>query len=115
MNTSTKCLRRFKYGQVYSKAISQKIQDPVKYLMMFEFVVAIGANQDPCSQIFAGFQPYSEPETKAVSTFVKGIEDRVTLFLTVHSYGQLWMAPWGYTKELPDNYDELVRFLSVKY
>lgn len=32
-------------------------------------------------------------------------------YLTYHSYGQYLFTPWGYTSDLPDDYNELVREL----
>ena len=29
-------------------------------------------------------------------------------FMTLHSYGQLWLLPYGYTPDDPPTYDELV-------
>jgi len=34
---------------------------------------------------------------------------RVKCYISFHSYGQLWLIPWGYTTERPPDYDELVR------
>ncbi len=70
--------------------------------------VAVGASEDPCVWSFAGWTPFSEPETKAVADFILAVESRVQLYLSLHSYGQLWMTPWGYTKHLPDDFMKLV-------
>ncbi len=85
----------------------------VPYLLL-HVNTAVGASQDPCSNTFAGWTPFSEPECQAVADFLVDAGDRVTVFLTIHSYGQLWMAPWGYTYEFPDDYTELVCILHVR-
>jgi len=35
--------------------------------------------------------------------------DRLKLYIALHSYSQLWLIPWGYTKEHPADYNDLVR------
>ena len=32
------------------------------------------------------------------------------IFLTTHSYSQLWMTPWGYTFDNHTNYERMVCF-----
>lgn len=58
---------------------------------------------------FCGTGPVSEPETKAVSSFIESEKENIVCFLTMHSYGQLILTPYGYTKNKPSNYEELVR------
>jgi len=71
--------------------------------------MTIGASNNPCSETYAGPAAYSEPEAKAVADFMMTMNGTWELFITLHTYGQLWMAPWGYTKDLPDDYNELTR------
>lgn len=65
----------------------------------------------PCSITYPGAYPYSEPETAAVNNYILDLITTVDLqaFITLHSYSQLWMTPWGYTTDLPENYNELMR------
>lgn len=35
-------------------------------------------------------------------------------YLTYHSYGQMWLYPWGYTSSLPADWQELVSSQSIK-
>lgn len=69
---------------------------------------SIGFQDDPCSDIFPGRKPFSEPETKALSDFVMSKNGTWKLFLTLHSYGQLLMAPYGYTTHKPDGYEQMM-------
>ncbi|KAE8751722.1 hypothetical protein FOCC_FOCC001570 [Frankliniella occidentalis] len=55
----------------------------------------VGASDDPCSESYAGPRPFSEPETRAVAAFISRRRERVQLFVTLHSYGQLWLIPDG--------------------
>lgn len=68
----------------------------------------IGSNVDnPCSQIYAGKRPFSEVETKNLASYLYSIRHRLKGYIDFHSYGQLWMCPWGYKKELPPRYHKL--------
>jgi len=75
-----------------------------------------GTSTDKCSDIYIGPEPFSEPETLAVKTF---IENKAaagvnwTSYFAVHSYSQMWLVPWGWTYDLPPTYDELKEFGQV--
>ncbi|XP_001949019.4 carboxypeptidase B [Acyrthosiphon pisum] len=68
----------------------------------------VGASQDPCSDTFAGSHAFSEPETRAVSDFILDHRDRIQVYLTLHSYSQMWLVPWSHTKKLADDYDDMM-------
>ena len=70
-------------------------------------VTGKGAHDDKCSHLYHGPYPFSEPEVKGVASFLSTINN-LKGFIDFHSYGQLWMTPWGYTKELPKDFDEQV-------
>lgn len=71
--------------------------------------MTIGASSDPCSATYAGPYANSEPEAVAQSKFILSRNGTWDLFITLHTYGQLWMAPYGYTKTRPENYDSLAK------
>jgi len=75
----------------------------------WHFAAAVyGTSKDPCSDIYGGPKPFSEPETKALSDFILARNGTWKVYLTLHSYSQMWMAPYGYTRKKPDNYESLV-------
>lgn len=39
--------------------------------------------------------------------FILTIADRTRIYLALHSYGQYFLTPWGYTPDLPEDYDQL--------
>ncbi len=57
---------------------------------------------------YRGPGPFSEPETDAIRNFLEGpgSEDRnITISPSYHSWGNLWLYPWGYVLEdTPENY-----------
>ncbi|KAK1336591.1 hypothetical protein QTO34_002624 [Cnephaeus nilssonii] len=70
---------------------------------------SIGASKNCTDLTFCGTEPASEPETKAVSSFIESKKKDIVCFLTIHSYGQLILMPYGYTKNKPSNYEELIQ------
>lgn len=50
---------------------------------------------------FKGEKPFSEPETCALRNWMEKLRPQLLLFISLHSYGQAIMYPWGYTRELP--------------
>lgn len=55
-----------------------------------------GASSDPCSETYAGPKSFSEPEAIVVRDLIRGLADRGKMYLTVHSYGNYILYPWGY-------------------
>ncbi|KAH8411899.1 hypothetical protein KR222_001361 [Zaprionus bogoriensis] len=67
-----------------------------------------GASSNPCSETFAGLEPWSEPETKALSDYLTEIKDKFSVYISFHSYGQWMLSPYGHNKtEFPENFDDL--------
>ncbi|NXG22026.1 CBPA1 Carboxypeptidase, partial [Grallaria varia] len=55
-----------------------------------------GASANPCSETYHGPYANSEPEVKAIVDFVKG-HGNIKAFISIHSYSQLLLYPYGYT------------------
>ncbi|TDG52921.1 hypothetical protein AWZ03_000464 [Drosophila navojoa] len=66
-----------------------------------------GASSDPCSQTYAGPKAFSEPEAIVVRDLIHSLADRGKMYLTVHSYGNYILYPWGYIDLLPDTWEDL--------
>ncbi|KAK5981948.1 hypothetical protein GCK32_020776 [Trichostrongylus colubriformis] len=67
-----------------------------------------GANRSPCSNIYAGSRPFSEPEIVGLRDLVTWQIPNLVIYASLHSYGQLLLSPWGYTQARPDNYIDQV-------
>jgi len=52
----------------------------------------------------------SEPEVQGVANFLQSQRHRLAGYLDVHSYCQILMFPWGYTKRRNKDYEELVHY-----
>lgn len=63
-----------------------------------------GASDDPCSNIYKGVGPFSEPEVQAVKAAVDAVIDEpetdLSLYVSYHSFSQLILFPWCYTTNI---------------
>jgi carboxypeptidase A len=68
-----------------------------------------GSSTNPCTDTFAGNQSFSEPETLAMSQLYTRISPKTEMYLSLHSYGQLILFPYGYTNARIPQYNEYMR------
>ena len=80
-----------------------------------------GSSSYPCDQTYRGPSPGSEPETSAIENYMKQIfldqrrDDDVTpaplsstgTMVSLHSYGELILWPWGWTDLKAPNHEQL--------
>ncbi|VTJ89115.1 Hypothetical predicted protein [Marmota monax] len=66
-----------------------------------------GASSSPCSDSYHGPRANSEVEVKSIVDFIKS-HGEFKAFITLHSYSQLLMYPYGYKCTKSDNFDELM-------
>uniref|UniRef100_A0A8C7ZK11 Carboxypeptidase A1 n=1 Tax=Oryzias sinensis TaxID=183150 RepID=A0A8C7ZK11_9TELE len=55
-----------------------------------------GASSNPCSETYRGPSAHSESEVKAIVDFVVAHKN-IKAFVTIHSYSQMLLYPFGYT------------------
>nr|XP_034834978.1 carboxypeptidase A1-like [Maniola hyperantus] len=67
-----------------------------------------GSSEDPGNIFFRGPQPFSEPETAAVKRVILESGTNFKVFLSLHSYGEVIIFPWGYTGDSCPDYVELL-------
>ncbi|XP_049877356.1 carboxypeptidase B-like [Pectinophora gossypiella] len=74
-----------------------------------------GVSHNPCDkETYAGPRPFSEPETIIVKRIMLEYRDRIKLYLSLHSYGQYLVYPWGYTRDrLPKRWRKLDRLAKI--
>lgn len=66
-----------------------------------------GASSNPCTDTYRGKFANSEVEVKSIVDFVKS-HGNIKAFVSIHSYSQLLLYPYGYKAEPAPNRDELV-------
>ncbi|XP_059183962.1 carboxypeptidase B2 [Centropristis striata] len=67
-----------------------------------------GASDEPCSEIYCGAFPESEPESQAVADFLRSHKDSVQLYISIHSYSQMLLFPYSCTLEEAENHKDLL-------
>ncbi|NXH52084.1 CBPA1 Carboxypeptidase, partial [Rhabdornis inornatus] len=65
-----------------------------------------GASSSSCSETYHGPYPNSEPEVKSIVDFVKS-HGNIKAFVSIHSYSQLLLYPYGYTYTAVPDQQEL--------
>ncbi|XP_041984629.1 carboxypeptidase B-like [Aricia agestis] len=60
-----------------------------------------GVSKNPCDgETYAGPKPFSEIETQMVRNVMLENQKRLKLYVSLHSYGNYLVYPWGYTGEI---------------
>jgi murein tripeptide amidase MpaA len=69
-----------------------------------------GTSSSPCSDIYTGPSALSEPSCMALSQYLQANKDTIKGYLTMHSYGQDFLVPYGYSVPTvyPPDYNELL-------
>uniref|UniRef100_A0A915HRN5 Zinc carboxypeptidase A 1 n=1 Tax=Romanomermis culicivorax TaxID=13658 RepID=A0A915HRN5_ROMCU len=57
-----------------------------------------GASDDPCEEIFKGQTAFSEPESRSIRDFVASHLSTIDAYVTLHTYSQMWIYPYGNRK-----------------
>lgn len=60
----------------------------------------VGASKNPCSESYCGSAAFTEACVRLSAEYVKENKN-IVAFIDFHSYGQLWMRPYGYTGNEP--------------
>lgn len=68
-----------------------------------------GSSSDPCSDVYMGPRAFSEPETLAAKAFVES-HLNIKMLLTLHTFSELVLYPWGYTDDPLSNVRDLATF-----
>lgn len=58
----------------------------------------IGASTNQCEENYQGDRPLSEPETQIIDNIMEKIKHECKLYLTLHSFGNYLLYPWGFTR-----------------
>jgi len=71
-----------------------------------------GASPNPCSETFFGASPFSEACVANLAKYLTSLGPNLKGYIAVHAYSQLWMTPWGWTSQLPRDF-QLQNSLSI--
>lgn len=63
----------------------------------------VGTSSNPCMETYGGSKAFSEIETRLVRDILDQYLNRMTLYITIHSYGSMILYPWGNDGSLSNN------------
>lgn len=66
-----------------------------------------GVSKNPCNDVYPGSHAFSEIEMKSYADYLKSLENKVHTFISLHSYSQMLLFPYGHTCENVKNFDDL--------
>jgi len=72
-----------------------------------------GSSPDSCSDTYRGTSAFSAPEVARERDYIQNLN--IAAFVDIHSYGGLFMSPWGYTSAYPPtaDYNEMDRLMTA--
>lgn len=73
----------------------------------YQWGLDIGSSPEPCNLTYRGSAPFSEPEAQAVRDLVR--QEHFDVLLSLHSYGDTVLYPWGYTYHPAPDAENLYR------
>ncbi len=59
-----------------------------------------GSSDNPCSDLYRGPEPFSEPETQATRALMEQAQPSIAF--SMHTFGDKFLSPYGYTDTLAD-------------
>lgn len=69
-----------------------------------------GTSSFPCSDTYHGSAAFSEIETANMRDFINSKKDKMVMYISLHSYTQLWLTPYAFTADYrPADASELDR------
>lgn len=95
--------------------IDSVISDTIRMLPYWFHFAEAGANMVPWAEIYGGPQTESEVETRNLRQYLDSLAGRMHVYISLHSYSQLLMFPWGYTREKIATHDQLVSWGCIHY
>uniref|UniRef100_F6Y213 Carboxypeptidase B2 n=1 Tax=Callithrix jacchus TaxID=9483 RepID=F6Y213_CALJA len=66
-----------------------------------------GASSFSCSEVYCGLYPESEPEVKAVASFLRRNINLIKAYISMHSYSQHIVFPYSYNRSKTKDHEEL--------
>jgi len=72
-----------------------------------------GSSANGCTDTYHGPSAFSTEEASAMRDTIVANKGRVVAAISIHSYSQLWMSPYGYSSTLPADYTEMNRVMRI--
>ncbi|KMZ08365.1 carboxypeptidase A1 [Drosophila simulans] len=66
-----------------------------------------GSTSNPCKNLYRGAHSFSEPESRAVRSFLSGMREYLGAYVSLGGYGQTITYPWGDADYVTENQRDL--------
>ncbi|XP_017017082.1 carboxypeptidase B [Drosophila kikkawai] len=66
-----------------------------------------GSTSSPCKNLYRGPKSFSEPETRALRSFLTGLREYLGAYISLGGYGQAIAYPWGDADYVTENQHDL--------
>ncbi|XP_047136299.1 carboxypeptidase B isoform X1 [Hydra vulgaris] len=63
-----------------------------------------GSSSDVCAETYCGTHPFSEIESLSLARFLYKNRRSLKAYIDVHTFGQMWITPWGFTHSISKDY-----------
>ncbi|KAH8302924.1 hypothetical protein KR044_012039 [Drosophila immigrans] len=67
-----------------------------------------GSSDIPSEEVYRGEHAFDQPESQVVRDVLLHYSDRLHFYLSLHSYGNYFLLPWGHTGSFPANYYDMM-------
>ncbi|XP_016965220.1 zinc carboxypeptidase A 1 isoform X1 [Drosophila biarmipes] len=67
----------------------------------------IGSTSNPCKNLYRGAESFSEPESRALRSFLSGMREYLGAYVSLSGYGQTITYPWGDADYVTENQRDL--------
>lgn len=68
-----------------------------------------GSSNEPSSFNYRGTHALSEPEAKSLANTLRKFKNLIKLYISIHSFGNVILYPWCYTKKKIEDHEQLQR------
>lgn len=72
-------------------------------------ISAHGGSNNSKDDTYCGPKPFSEPESLAISNYVKKNKEKLNFYFSFHAYGQKIVVPYSDRVKHLENFSEMVR------
>ncbi|XP_070853935.1 carboxypeptidase B isoform X1 [Drosophila suzukii] len=66
-----------------------------------------GSTSNPCMNLYRGAESFSEPESRAIRSFLSGMREYLGAYVSLSGYGQTITYPWGDADYVTENQRDL--------
>ena len=96
----------------YESGVPEKVASTASRFkrIIFPFLPLLArASCYQCDTQYRGPFPQSENESQAMGAAIQALNESLRMYITVHSYSQMWLTRWGYSSDETEDFDDQVK------